>query len=151
MDLGLGGAEGGNLKEKVPDEGEVVKRNANTFEDLLAWQQARELATAVYQATASGRLATDRALCDQLRRASASVMANIAGGFERGRRTEFHQFLSIAKGSCAEVRSLLYVTLDARLLDRESFDRLLNLALSVSRIVSRLRSAVAKQRDTGRK
>ena len=128
-----------------------MKTRVNTFEDLLAWQHARELTRAVYRATSSGRLAADRALSSQLRRASSSVMANIAEGFERGRRAEFHQFLSVAKGSCAEVRSFLYVALDAGFLDQESFELLLNLALSVSRIVARLRMAVAKQRDARRK
>jgi four helix bundle protein len=121
---------------------------ANTFEDLFAWQEARKLARAVYGATAAGPLSKDWGLRDQLRRASASVMANIAEGFERGRRSEFHQFLSIAKGSCAEVRSLLYVANDAGLLDQEVFDLLIAQALSVSRLVARLRSAVARQRDS---
>ena len=125
-----------------------MKPRVNTFEDLLAWQKARELTGAVYRATSRGRLAADRALRDQLRRASTSIMANIAEGFERGRRTEFHQFLSIAKGSCAEVRSFLYVALDAALVDQEAYDQLLGLALSTSRIIARLRSAVAKQRDS---
>ena len=123
----------------------------NTFEDLLAWQKARELTSAVYRLTSHGRLAADRASRDQLRRASASVMANIAEGFERGRRTEFHQFLSVAKGSCAEVRSFLYVALDAGLLGQEEFNPLLELAVSTSRIIARLRSAVAMQRDSKKK
>ena len=128
-----------------------METRVNTFEDLIAWQKARELTRAIYRATSHGRLASDSALRDQLRRASASVMANIAEGFERGRRTEFHQFLSVAKGSCAEVRSLLHVASDAGFLTTESFKHLLELALSVSRLLARLRTAVAKQRDAGRK
>src|SRR4051812_7024801 len=64
----------------------------------------------------------------QIQRASVSIMSNIAEGFECGRMTEFHQFLSIAKGSCAEVRSQLYVALDAGYLTKENFDPLLEQA-----------------------
>ena len=74
-------------------------------------------------------------------------MSNIAKGFERGKRTEFHQFLSIAKASCAEVRSQLYIALDIGYIDADTFKRLLSLAEEVSRILGGLRTAVAKQRD----
>jgi four helix bundle protein len=120
------------------------------FEDLIAWQKAREPTREIYRVTSSGRLANDRGMVAQIRKVSTSIMANIAEGFERGRRTEFHQFLSVAKGSCAEVRSFLYVCLDAGALSREEFVRLHGLAVEVARIVSRLRSAVARQRETRR-
>jgi four helix bundle protein len=148
---GLKDLEGRKEKGGASGMQREMNAKANTFEDLLAWQQARKLTRAVYQVTASGRLSTDRALCAQLRRASSSIMANVAEGFERGRRTECHQFLSIAKGSCAEVRTFLYVALDAGVLDRAAFDQLLGLASSTSRTIARLRSAVAKQRAARRK
>ena len=73
-------------------------------------------------------------------------MSNIAEGFERGGRPEFHQFLVIAKGSCAEV-SHLYVALDAGYLNETEFLRLQSLAVEVAKIVSALRKAVQRQRD----
>jgi four helix bundle protein len=69
------------------------------FEDSVAWQKARALNKAVYRATREGAFARDRGLAAQIQRASISTMANIAEGFDRHRLTEFHQFLSIAKGS----------------------------------------------------
>ena len=57
-------------------------------------------------------------------RASISIMANIAEGFERGRLSEFHQFLSVSKASCAELRSHLYVALDAGYLTAKEFETL---------------------------
>ncbi len=69
------------------------------FEDIQAWQKARELAAAVYAATSRCEFARDFALRDQMRRASVSVMSNIAEGFERGGDKEFRRFLCIAKGS----------------------------------------------------
>ena len=81
-----------------------------------------------------------------MRRSSVSIMANIAEGFERARQTEFHQFLSIAKSSCAELRSHLYVALDARYLDAKTFDNAMGQAQEVSRVLGGLRSAVHQRR-----
>ncbi|MCA1795701.1 MAG: four helix bundle protein [Desulfotignum sp.] len=82
------------------------------FEGLVAWQKARELTRNIYQVTGEGDFARDFGLKDQIRRAAVSIMSNIAEGYDRGGRAEFHQFLVIAKGSCAEVRSQLYVAYD---------------------------------------
>ncbi len=117
------------------------------FEDLVAWQKARELTRQIYRATRDGAFAKDFALREQIRSASTSIMSNIAEGFERGGRGEFHQFLVIAKGSCAEVRSQLYVALDAEYLSESAFQQLQEKAVEVAKIVSALRSAVQRQRD----
>ena len=82
------------------------------FEDLEIWKDARLLTKAIYQMTKDTGFAKDFALRDQIRRASMSVMSNIAEGFERGGNQEFIQFLYVAKASCGEVRSQLYVALD---------------------------------------
>jgi four helix bundle protein len=74
-------------------------------------------------------------------------MSNLAEGFERGRPTEFHQFLSVAKASCAELRSQLYVALDVGYLDQKQFEDLMALAQEVARIVGGLRAAVERNRD----
>src|SRR3954464_15354441 len=94
------------------------------FEDLIAWQKARVLTREIYEATRLRAFSRDFGLMDQIRRASVSVMSNIAEGFERGRPGEFHQFLSTAKGSCGEVRSELYVALDAGYLTSQHFQSL---------------------------
>jgi four helix bundle protein len=117
------------------------------FEDLIAWRKARDLTRDVYAVTRNGDFARDFGLCGQLQRAAVSVMSNIAEGFDRGRLTEFHQFLSTAKASCAEVRSQLYVALDAGYLTQTEFERLLASAEEVSRIVAGLRRSVEQQRS----
>jgi four helix bundle protein len=108
----------------------------NRFEDTDAWKKARELTKAIYGVTANGKIASDFSLKDQLRRASVSIMANIAEGFERGGNKEFRQFLAQAKGSVGEVKSLLYVALNAGLTTSEQFDRLMTLADDVSRLLA---------------
>ncbi len=82
------------------------------FEDIEAWQEARSLTKRIYEFSRKGEFARDFGLCDQIRRASVSVMSNIAEGFERGGDAEFARFLGIAKGSAGEVKSQLYVAYD---------------------------------------
>jgi len=94
------------------------------FEELVAWQKARVLTQEVYAVSRSGSFAKDFGLSSQVQRAAVSVMANIAEGFERGGRAEFHQFLSTAKGSCAEVRSHLYVAADVGYLSEDQAKQL---------------------------
>jgi len=118
-----------------------------SFQDLIAWQKARILTAKIYRITAEGALARDFGLKDQIRRAAVSVMSNIAEGFERGRPTEFHQFLSIAKGSCAELRSQLYVAVDAGYLKQDDFDALLDTAVEVARIIGGLRAGVQRRKS----
>lgn len=115
------------------------------FEDLVAWQKARLLTRAVYEATRLPRFAKDFGLCSQLQRAAVSTMSNVAEGFERGRRKEFHQALSTAKASCAEVRSLLCVAADVEYIDAKTFKDLTDQASEVSRIIGGLRAAVQRQ------
>jgi four helix bundle protein len=80
-----------------------------SFEEIEAWQKARELIHEVYGISDGGLFSRDFGLCNQICRASVSIMSNIAEGFERSGTNEFIQFLAIAKGSVGEVRSQLYV------------------------------------------
>lgn len=120
------------------------------FEDLIAWQKARALTRSIYKASRIGAFAKDFGLSGQIQRAAVSVMSNIAEGFERGGRGEFHQFLSTAKASCAELRSQLYVALDVGYLEEQEFSVLLQQAEEVARIVGGLRASVGKQRKVNR-
>ena len=122
------------------------KDKIERFEDLIAWQKARVLTKEIYQITRMGEFAKDFGLSGQIQRASVSIMSNIAEGFERGGRGEFHHFLSISKASCAEVRSQLYVALDVGYLENHDFQKLMIKAEEVGRIIGGLRASVDKQR-----
>jgi four helix bundle protein len=105
---------------------------AQRFEDLEAWQKARELTRVVYEATSDGAWAKDYGLRDQIRRAAVSAMSNIAEGFERRGPIEFGRFLLMAKASAGEVRSQLYVALDLGYVDAARFDAVRSLAETTS-------------------
>ncbi len=116
------------------------------FEDIIAWQKARELTKMIYRTSKGGSFAKDYDLARQIQRAAVSIMSNIAEGFERGGNREFHRFLCIAKASCAEVRSLLYVALDEAYLNQESFMSIMERAAETGRVIGGLRASV-QQRD----
>jgi four helix bundle protein len=121
------------------------------FEDILAWQQARELTKEVYVHSRTGSFAKDFGLRDQIQRASVSIMANVAEGFDRGGDKEFTQFLSISKGSCGEVKSHLYVALDQQYIVSEQFNRLYNCADEVGRLLAGFMAYLKQSDMRGRK
>jgi|SRR5690349_24234991 len=101
------------------------------FEDITAWQKARELTKEIYKVTSKNEFSRDFGLKDQIRRASVSIMSNIAEGFERSGTGEFSHFLATAKGSAGEVRSQLYVALDQQYITPAVFE---NINISVTEI-----------------
>src|SRR5919199_26424 len=108
------------------------------FEDIQAWRKAREVTRAIYAVTAEGSFAKDYGLRDQIRRASVSIMANIAEGLGRRSDKEFANFLNMAHGSVAETQSHLYIALDLNYIGQSSFTELYNLLHEVSRMTMAL-------------
>lgn len=94
------------------------------FEEIRAWQEARELSCLVYQVTRQTTFSKDFGLKDQLQRAAVSVASNIAEGFARSGNKEFVKFLWIAKGSAAEVQSQLYVAKDVGYISDSDFEQI---------------------------
>jgi four helix bundle protein len=119
------------------------------FEDIEAWQKARELTRQIYNATAHGAFGRDFALRDQLRRACVSVMSNIAEGHGRGGNKEFIQYLSMAIGSANEACAQLYVALDQRYVSESDFHALTTLAQETARLTAGLAGICASQISKG--
>jgi four helix bundle protein len=107
------------------------------FEEIEAWQTARMLTRRIYALSSQGTFAKDYGLRDQMRRASVSIMSNIAEGFESDRRRDFIRYLGYAKASAGEVRAQLYVALDVGYLTREQFNALVDLATKCSGQIQR--------------
>ena len=102
----------------------------------------------VYAATRAPAFSKDFGLSSQIQRAAVSVMANLAKGFERRRKTEFHRYVEIAKGSCAEVASHLYIALDVGYISREQSEALLEQTTELQRILGGLRNSLAPTRNS---
>jgi four helix bundle protein len=105
------------------------------FEDIIAWQKAKELTILIYSNFKDSK---DYSFKDQIQRAAVSIMNNIAEGFERKTNNEFRQFLYIAKGSCGEVRSMLYLAKELNTISESIFSTLYSLAEEISKILSGL-------------
>ena len=123
------------------------------FEDIMAWQEARQLVKQVYKAIASNKeFAKDFRLANQIQASAVSTMANIAEGFSRQSRKEFTQFLLISKGSAAEIQSHLYVALDLSYINQKNFEEIYDRADKVSRMLSNfikyLKEHPTPQRDS---
>lgn len=117
------------------------------FEDLIAWQKARALTREIYRLTRTAPFGQDRALASQMQRAAVSIMSNIAEGFERNTEGDYHRFLTIAKGSCGEIRAQLYVALDAGYIAEKEFRNLQTASAELGRVIGGLMRTVAAQRS----
>lgn len=105
------------------------------FEDIIAWQKSKILTAGVYREFS---FCKDFSFRDQIQRASISVMNNIAEGFERKTNKDFSHFLYIAKGSCGEIRSMLYIALERKYISKDLFDEFYKLSVEISKIISGL-------------
>ena len=121
------------------------------FEEIEAWKKARELTKRIYALSRSGEFARDFSLKDQVRRASVSIMSNIAEGHDRSGTGEFVHFLATAKGSAAEVRSQLYVALDQDYLNERTFVETLGLANETASMIAGLMNYLRKSGIKGSK
>jgi four helix bundle protein len=105
------------------------------FEEIEAWQKARTLTQGIYHVTSRGEFARDYGLRDLIRRSAVSIMSNIAEGFDREGNKELIQSLTIAKGSTSELKSQLYVAVDASHIPQQKFDELFVLSEEVTRLI----------------
>ena len=115
------------------------------FEEIEAWQAARQLTQRVYAMTNEGLFARDYGLRDQMRRASVSIMSNIAEGFESRTPALFVEFLGRAKASAGELRAQAYVALDVGYFDQTQFEEIFALVEKCSRQISRFITYLSTQ------
>jgi len=107
------------------------------FEEIEAWQTARELTKLIYSFTEEGKFSRDFGLKDQIRRACVSIMSNISEGFESQTQAQFIRYLGLAKASAGEVRSQLYVCQDLEYISTDQFTRAFSMAEKASRQIAR--------------
>jgi len=107
----------------------------NKFEDIISWQKAKVLTVGIYKIFKECK---DYGFRDQIRRASVLIMNNIAEGFERKSDAEFKRFLYIAKGSCGEVRLMIYLAYDFEYMSKEEARKYYDLSQEISKLISGL-------------
>ncbi len=121
-----------------------------TFEDLQIWKDARLLVKSVYELTALDSFKKDYGFKDQIQRSAVSIMNNISEGFERDNNKEFRNFLTYAKGSAGEVRSMLYIALDLNYITNKAFkenhEKSLSLIKQISNFKKYLRNYYLKEK-----
>jgi four helix bundle protein len=115
------------------------------FEEIEAWQTARELTRMVYELTHRGEFARDIGLSDQMRRASVSIMSNIAEGFESRTQPLFNDYLGRAKASAGELRAQVYIGKDIGYLNEVEFSQLFELCDKCSRQIAGFMKYLAQQ------
>jgi four helix bundle protein len=115
------------------------------FEDIQAWQEARILVKMIYQLTNKENFSKDYGMRDQIRRASVSVMNNIAEGFDCESKVEFARFLGIARRSAVEVQSILYAALDVDYINQTEFDLYYEQARKAKALIGGFKRSLTKQ------
>jgi four helix bundle protein len=105
------------------------------FEDIIAWQKSKELTLCIYSIF---RNSQDFGFKDQIQRVCISIMNNIAEGFDRRGDEEFKHFLCIAKGSCSEVRSMLYLVRELKYINENNYLVLINTSFKISKLLNGL-------------
>ncbi len=110
-----------------------------SFEDLEVWQRACRFTVDIVRAFASCK---NFSFKDQIQRAALSIPSNIAEGSERGSSKDFAHFLNIAKGSCGELRTQLYIARKLELLSKPTFDALVKESKELSAMLEGLRRSM---------
>lgn len=117
-----------------------------SFEELTIWQEARELTNRIYFLTKRFPREELFGLTSQIRRASVSIMSNIAEGFNRRSKKEFINFLIISRASVFEVQNDLYIALDLNYISKEKFEIYYKytekIAMSINKLIKYLRSQI---------
>ena len=110
-----------------------------SFEDLEVWQRGCRLTVDIFK---SFRACKEFTLKDQIQRAALSIPSNVAEGAERGSNKDFAHFLNIAKGSCGELRSQLYIARKLEFMTKPDFDKLIAESKQLSAVLEGLRRSV---------
>lgn len=110
-----------------------MKIETKNFEDIISWKKSKDLSVFIYKILRDNK---DYGFKDQIQRAAVSISNNIAEGFDRRGNKEFKQFLYIAKGSCSEVRSMLYIALELEYISKTEFAKLHALTVEISKLLS---------------
>lgn len=122
-----------------------------SFEDLIIWQKAQELAVKIYQLADTNKfISKDFTLKDQLKSAALSISDNISEGFEYNNNPDFHRFLRIAKGSCGEIRNKILFVKKINYIDEMTGNNLNDeakiLGKQIGELIKKVKQRIAEER-----
>jgi len=135
------------MEQSQPTPGGTIR----DFKELKIYKAARELAGQIYELTKKPPFSRDYSLVDQMRRASVSILSNIAEGFERGTNKEFITFLFIAKASCGEIRAQLDIALDQKYIEETTYQELSEKCKHLGAMINKFIIYLKTSRYTGQK
>lgn len=115
-----------------------------SYKDLIVYQKAYQLSLAIYRSTKNFPTEELYGLVSQMRRSAVSIPCNIAEGYRRGHRKEYIQFLYMANGSCGELETLLSLSYDLAMIDRDTFENLYPMQEEISKLLRGLISSLLK-------
>jgi four helix bundle protein len=121
-----------------------VDEKMKSYKDLIAYQKSYKLALEIYQTTKNYPKEEIYGLTSQMRRSAVSIPCNIAEGYRRGHRKEYIQFLYMAHGSCGELETLLSLSYDLAMIDRDTFENLYPMQEEISKLLRGLISSLLK-------
>jgi four helix bundle protein len=118
-----------------------------SYKDLIVYQKGYKLSLEIYQITKNYPKEEIYGLVSQMRRSAVSIPCNISEGYRRGHRKEYIQFLYMAQGSCGELETLMSLSYDLGMLDRNTFERLYPLQEEISKLLRGLISSLLKPKN----
>ena len=105
------------------------------FEDLEVWKRSAQLSAEIYNKLGNSRNYSFR---DQITKSGLSISSNIAEGFERESKKECIHFLSIARGSCGELRSQIYIGIKINIIDQKTGNNWIKRTQNISKMLTGL-------------
>lgn len=109
-----------------------------SFKELNVWQESKNLSIKIYKLTSEGNFSKDFSLKDQIRRASISIVSNIAEGYERNSDKDFIRFLLISKGSLSELRTQLEISMEIGYIDQDSYNQIESQTQKIGKMLTNL-------------
>lgn len=125
-----------------------MEKGFKRLEDIEVWKRGCRLAVDIYKLSGKDALDKDWGLKDQMRRSAVSIPSNIAEGFERNSDAEFRRFLFIAKGSCGELRTQIYIAKALDYINKPEAQEIIQECVELSSMIHGLTVSIQRRKNS---